>query len=654
MLMKCLIDQPLIADATMLQPRRHPRATTLAWILLAALAVPSSAAEVTHLGDSGAGSLRNACGSKNVVFSPTLAGKTITLASRIELRGDAVIDATAAPGVVISGGGKTRLFFVPMKAKVTFAGMTFIEGVNVDLDKAKGINAGGGAIYGDMYSEVTVVGCNFRANRVELHEGGGAALFMSYHSKLMVSDCRFENNEAIGGGERGGAVTLATDTNSMIRRSHFSGNKGFTGGINNVLGTMTVEDCVFTNNEGNHVGGAIYCDGASEKTNDELGGVLTLTRCRFVGNSSKGLGGACYLFMYRLDRLLVDRCVFDGNRGNHGGGFASGNGIMEVVDSAFLRNTAKYGASIWTSGSSVPGSAPLTVRNTLFALNEAKSGTCGAVSTETTDLLRLERCTFWKNLGGGGSVVQLWKKEGRALISGCIMADNQSPMFSGPAPTAEGANVVWPSADNLPKSDAVARLDPQLEALALVDDQIPQVLPRAPGLAGKIGAAVVEVAKKGVKAKAKAKPTASARPEASALGKAISAEPGALTREAAVTALRGHLVSAGVGSSGPLPSFETVIVRGGDDRTLRFASANGSEQSLPWKLIDDRALLRLAQPGLSSVPVTIRGAWIALACHLDHARAEIRTELESLRSTDPERFAAFTAILAKADAAVAQ
>jgi hypothetical protein len=640
----------------MIALRSAAHRVAIALLLLVALALPSPSAEVTNLGDSGPGSLRNACGGKNVVFSPALAGKTITLASRIELRSDVVIDATAAPGVVISGGGKSRLFFVPMKAKVTFAGLTFADGANVDMDKSKGINAGGGAIYGDMYSEVTIVRCVFRANRVQLHEGGGAALFMSYHSKLMVSECRFENNEAIGGGERGGAVTLATNTTSTIRRSHFTGNKGFTGGINNLLGTMTVEDCVFTGNEGSSVGGAIYTDGASEKIDDELGGVVTVARCRFVGNSSKGLGGACYLFLYRLDRLLVDRCVFDGNRSVHGGGFASGNGIMEVVDSAFLRNTATYGASIWTSGSKVPGSAPLTVRNTLFALNEAKNGTCGGVSTETTDLLRLERCTFWKNLGGGGSVVQLWKKEGKATISGCIMADNQSPMWSGPAPAAEGANVVWPSADMLPKNDAVARLDPQLEALALVEDQMPQVVPRAPGLAGKVGSAIVEVAgpvKKGAKAKAKAKPAAPQRPEATGLGTAISAEPGALPREAAVGVLRGHLVGAGIGSSGPLPTFETVVIRGGDERTLRFAPANGTEQSLPWKLIDDQALLRLIQPGLSSAPVAVRGAWIALACHLDHPRVEIRKELEPLRGMDPERFAIFTAILVRADAAAA-
>ncbi len=654
-------------------PREHRRSTSsadsssrqgpssacmlaCACILAIALASPASSAEVTNLNDSGPGSLRNACGSKNVVFSSALAGKTITLASRIELRSDIVIDATAARGVVISGGGKTRLFFVLMKAKVTFAGLTFTEGTNIDPDKAKGINASGGAIYGDMYSEVTIVGCLFHANKVQVAEGGGAAVFMSYHSKLIVSDCRFEDNDATGcGGERGGAITLATDTNSLIRRSHFNGNKGFTGGINNLLGTMTVEDCVFTSNEGSNVGGAIYSDGASEKTNDSLGGALTVTRCRFVGNRSPGLGGACYLFLYPPDRLLVDRCVFDGNSGGHGGGFASGDGIMEIVDSAFVRNTATYGAAVWTSGSKVPGAAPLTVRNTLFVLNDAKKGTCGGVSTETTDLLKLERCTFWKNTGGGGSAVQLWKKEGKATIIDCIMADNQTPICSGPVPTAEGVNVFWPSADVLPKSDAVVRLDPQLELLAQPDDQIPQVVPRAPGMAGKVGAASVAIAAAGKKAgPAKAKPATPPRPAAAALSKAIAAELKAPTREAAVAAMRVHLVGAGVGSSGPLPSFERVVVTGGDEHNLRFVTATSAEQSLPWKLIEDQALLRLAQPGLNSASAAVRGAWIALACHLDFSRVEIRTELESLRSADPVRFATFNAILSSAEAAAAQ
>lgn len=469
----------------------------VAWLLLVALALPTTAVEVTTLADSGAGSLRNACGAKHVVFSPTLAGKTIVLSSRIDLSSDIIIDARAAPGLVISGGGKTRLFFVPMRAKAAFAGLTFADAAHVDLDKKTGINASGGAVYGDMYSEVTIVRCTFRGNRVELTEGGGAAVFMSYHSKLMVSDCRFENNETVGGGERGGAITLATNATSTIQRSHFSGNKGFTGGINNLLSTMTVEDCVFENNEGAHVGGAIYADGASEKTDDDKGGVLTVTRCRFVGNRSPGLGGACYLFMYRHDRLLVDRCVFDGNQGNHGGGFASGNGVMEIVDSVFVRNKATYGAGIWTSGSSVPGNAPLTVRNSLFAYNDAKKGTCGGVSTETTDPLRLERCTFWNNVGGGGSVVQLWKKEAKGVIADCIIADNQAPFWSGPAPTVEGMNVLWPSLEAVPKSEAVACFDPLLEPLPVVAGRMPGILPRAPGLAGRIGAAGAEDAKNG-------------------------------------------------------------------------------------------------------------------------------------------------------------
>lgn len=648
-----LADQMPITAAGTRHPWK-PRSvrSIVAWLFLVSLALPAEAVEVTTLADSGAGSLRNACGAKHVVFSPTLAGKTIVLSSRIDLLSDVIIDASAAPGVVISGGGKTRLFYVPMRAKAAFAGLTFADAAHVDLDKSKGINAGGGAIYGDMFSEVTIVRSTFRGNRVELTEGGGAAVFMSYHSRLLVSDCRFENNETIGGGERGGAITLATNTTSTIQRSHFSGNKGFTGGINNLLGTMTVEECVFENNEGARVGGAIYADGASEKIDDDKGGVLTLSRCRFVGNRSPGLGGACYLFMYRHDRLLVDRCTFDGNQGNHGGGFASGNGVMEIVDCVFVRNKATYGAGIWTSGSSVPGSAPLTVRNTLFAYNDAKKGTCGGVSTETTDPLRLERCTFWHNIGGGGSVVQLWKKEAKGFITNCIIADNQSPFWSGPAPTVEGTNILWPSLDVVPKSDAVACFDPLLEPLPLVEGKMPQILPRAPGLAGKVGAASTEEKKK---TRAKAKTAAATRSPAPppALSAAIAARSDAPRREAAVIDLRRHLVGAGVGSSGPLPAFERVVIRGGDELAVRFVAGTGAEQSLPWKLIDDQALLLLAQPGLDSAPPAVRGAWVALACHLNHARPQIRQELEPLRSTDPKHFEMFSAILEKAESAPA-
>jgi hypothetical protein len=220
-------------------------------------------------------------------------------------------------------------------------------------------------------------------------------------------------------------------------------------------------------------------------------------------------------------------------------------------------------------------------------------------------------------------------------------------------------NIVWPSADVLPKGDAVVRLDPQLEAVPQPEDKMPQMVPRAPGLAGKIGASVeADVGKKGG---AKAKPTppprpaaTPSRPGATALSKAIATAPGAMTREAAVAALRAYLVGPGVGSVGPLPTFETIEVQGGDERTVRFITGPGKEQSLPWKLVEDPALLRLAQPGLGKAPAAVRGAWLALACHLDHPRLEVRKELEPLRGADPELFAAFTAILTSAEAAPAQ
>ncbi len=650
-------------------PPRLWRSTQLIWILLlVTLATQSSAVEVTTLADSGPGSLRNACTAKSVILGPALAGKTIVLASRIALTGDVVIDATAAPGVIISGGGTSRMFFIPMKAKVVFAGLTFTAGSAVDPDKHKGINSSGGAIYGDMFCDLTLVRCVFRANLAKVPEGGGAAVFMSYHSKLSVLDCVFEDNDATGcGGERGGTVTLATDTTSIFRSTQFRGNKGFTGGINNLLGTMTVEDCVFEDNDGHDVGGAIYSDGASEKIDDDKGGVLTIARTRFVNNRSPGLGGACYLFMYRLDRLLVDHCLFDGNSGGHGGGFASGNGIIEIADSVFLHNTATYGGAFWTSASTVVGSAPLTVRNCLFVENDAKNGLGGGVSTETTDLVRLERCTFWKNTGRGGAV-QLWKP-GTSSILGCIFAENASPVWTGTAPVATGANVVWPADDAIPQSDAVVRADPLLEALAPADDRLPAAVPRSPGMAGKVGATGVTLSgggKKGHKrvAATKVRPggppklAASAKApdpiqlESAALAKAIAAAPDAPARAAAATTLRGNLVGAGRGASGPLTDFGQITIHGGDEVSLRFTTPAGSEQALPWKLVDDTALLALARPSLGAAPPAIRVAWIALACHVGRPLPEIRTELERLKAVDADAFKRLDALVAGAKAAV--
>jgi hypothetical protein len=71
---------------------------------------------VTSTADSGAGSLRKALGSVcvggTIHFDPALAGQTITLASPLTLGKNVTIDASAAPGLTLSGNHADRVFII--------------------------------------------------------------------------------------------------------------------------------------------------------------------------------------------------------------------------------------------------------------------------------------------------------------------------------------------------------------------------------------------------------------------------------------------------------------------------------------------------------------------------------------------------------------
>ena len=90
---------------------RRPWPRSPRWLGCRHRRIPANAPYlVTSAADNGPGTLRDAAanitryvGSNQIVFAPSLAGKTITVSSEILLTTDLTIDASAAPGLVIGG-----------------------------------------------------------------------------------------------------------------------------------------------------------------------------------------------------------------------------------------------------------------------------------------------------------------------------------------------------------------------------------------------------------------------------------------------------------------------------------------------------------------------------------------------------------------------
>jgi hypothetical protein len=302
---------------------------------------------VTTAADSGPGSLRQLLAGLpaggSVRFAPALAGQTIVLTSGpLVLSKDVTLDASDAPGVVLSGNGADRVFIIDAGTTATLRRLTVANGFGFDL-------AGGILNNGSL----TLEECTVRDNRV------GAA-----------------TNEFWKGG---GGVYSGGNSTLILRRSTVRGNATQLvdgGGLYAFFGaTVTVEASTIEGNTAGNVGGGIRCLGNMTLTNSTLSGntsiawyggaafhtdgVLELLNSTVTANVSPASAPAA-LFVgtftaagatLRLTNTIV--------AGNTSGCFAGFFGSGPVVLASGGHNVASDATCNLTAAGDQPGTDPL-------------------------------------------------------------------------------------------------------------------------------------------------------------------------------------------------------------------------------------------------------------------------------------------------------
>jgi hypothetical protein len=141
-----------------------------------------------------------------------------------------------------------------------------------------------------------------------------------------------------------------------------SGNYGgYGGGINNESGgTLTVSDCMLSDNQAGAAGGGIYNfdskvtvvnstlsgnfvtssaeDGQGGGLYSDADGKVTMTGCTLSGNSAAwGEGGGIWMF---ATTMTISGCTFTGNAAGYGGGIYNGDiaTALTISDSVFSAN----------------------------------------------------------------------------------------------------------------------------------------------------------------------------------------------------------------------------------------------------------------------------------------------------------------------------
>ena len=253
------------------------------------------------------------------------------------------------------------------------------------------ISDNGGVIHTKKNVKINIINCTFIDN--EAIEDGGAIYFDST-GELYISDSTFER-----------CKTRITD-------SGYSNHNG--GAINTQDGTLTIDNCTFTNNTaGFGYGGAIYLHGECRGITDSVFKYNT-ARSRF--------GGAIYVDSSNKNGIVIDNSIFmnntslalDRKHGSGGAVYYEGKGVVKLTNSNFTGNLV-LGSPTWN-------------KNEYEASRSTYISKGGAVSSDHD--IWIGNCSFMKNhaVDRGGAVNSeegiWWLDENSVFISNTVGHSN--------------------------------------------------------------------------------------------------------------------------------------------------------------------------------------------------------------------------------------
>lgn len=300
-----------------------------------------------------------------ITFNCGDAPLVISIDGEIKTGSETVIDGGSGY-ITLDGGGTSQILIAPSGGSLSVRNLRFINGKAPESEDADGI---GGAVAGE------------------------------WRSKVEVRNCTFEDNTA---GRGGGAVAVWTGSSLTIVGSKFVGNSSFYGGaVYSLLSPLQIVNSTFHDNDtidnGSAEGGAIATDGASENTDDGIGGAVEICGVEIENNRGFRSGGGVYIWVYPPDRVVIDRTTVESNEiggDGLGGGMRISNGEIEIKASSFISNVSdNHGGALYLD------CAPhCDIVNTTFYGNEAGSYG-GAISSGAT--VNINNVTFAKNSAGG-------------------------------------------------------------------------------------------------------------------------------------------------------------------------------------------------------------------------------------------------------------
>lgn len=391
------------------RPQGEPAFLAAVFIFLWASVAHAATFTVTNTNDSGSGSLRDAIQKANsaltfdtIAFDPgiytggtasiALTGGTITITDSLQ------IISPSGTRIEIDANELSRIFIIAANKTVTVARFSLRRGraPSATTNGTPGQNGGGvfvssGADLG--LDDVAFYGCRagdgFPASTAASTGGSGGAIWLENTATLTARDSTFDGNSAGNGGGTGGGG---------------GGNGGDGGAIAISTGTVTLNNCRWTNNTAGRAepspsgfsrggnGGSISVAGTLIMNGGTMVGNAAGTARTMPGRfNNTGQGGAIYSTSGIINGIRITNVTFSGNYtpdgepGNHSssgyGGAVYSTGPISFSGCVFSNNFTGAGGNAISGAGSPAGQG-----GALY---------CGAN-------LSLTQCDFIANHGGNG------------------------------------------------------------------------------------------------------------------------------------------------------------------------------------------------------------------------------------------------------------
>ncbi len=218
----------------------------------------------------------------------------------------------------------------------------------------------------------------------------------------------------------GGGV-LVGGSSVTVRNCIITENEAESGGGTAVYssGNATFIDCVFSENTAVNGGGGAYVNDAT----------ITLAGCQIINNTAQDGAGLNVNFQATA---VVEGTEFNSN---FAASVGAGTAVFSSSQSAtftgcvFVDNIAGQGAGAYVSGATASFEGCAFLYNTATLASVASGG--GIQAQGTTGSLTVNNCFFSYNHGENGGGIQLLSHTAPATITNCMFRDNFANIFAG-------------------------------------------------------------------------------------------------------------------------------------------------------------------------------------------------------------------------------